>query len=87
MHTANGYLWLGEDLTHAGGGEDVHGETRTCDSQNVTRLLGGTRTEPILPPLSGFSHLYGGSRRLGPLRLPLPHLGAARGASTPPRTS
>lgn len=52
MHTEDGYLWLSEDLTHAGGrGGCAGGEIGTCESQNQTEVVGDTWREPPLPPL------------------------------------
>lgn len=50
IHTEDGYLWLSEDLTHAGGrGGCAGGETGTCERQNLTVLVNDMCTWPAWP--------------------------------------
>lgn len=47
----DGYLWLREDLTHAGEwGRCMGGKMGMCESLNLTGAVGGMWAGPILPP-------------------------------------
>lgn len=65
-HTEDSYLWLSEDLTHAGGwGGCAGGEMGVCESPNQTRMVGDTWTGSVLPPLVQLHLLvWGRNRRL-----------------------
>lgn len=84
MNIEDSYLWLSEDLTHARGwGGRAGGEMGTCESQNLTEVVGDTWIEPILPsPVRLQLLVWGRERWLELLGSSLTYPVASTGASS-----